>query len=161
MISTISTCGGIFTGLQSDFSGDARAYGPLALAFLGDGVFELMVRERLLQEGSMPAGKLHSMAVRRVNAAAQSGAYGALLEVLTQEETDILKRGRNASSAKTPKSATVEQYRKATAIEALFGYLYLRGETARLRELFGLIYDQMPADHTEEQPQSFRPGAKG
>lgn len=118
---------------------DPGQLSPVALAFIGDGVFELMVRERLLRRGSMPAGVLHRMAVRKVCASSQAKAFPALEAALTGEESGILKRGRNANTSRAPKSCTVEEYRKATAIEALMGYLYLKGETERLEELFDLI----------------------
>ena len=86
----------------------------------------------------MPAGKLHKLAVARVSAAAQARFYDALEAVLCQQERDILRRGRNANSARAPKSCTYEDYRKATAIEALFGYLYLKEDKARLAQLFAL-----------------------
>ena len=110
----------------------------MALAFVGDAVFELMVRRMLLCRGGMPAGKLHRMAVQRVSAAAQARAYEALEAQLSPEEQDILRRGRNAHTSRVPKSCTPEDYRKATAIEALFGYLYLKEDKARLAQLFAL-----------------------
>lgn len=121
------------------YEGDPRHLSPLTLAFVGDGVFELLVRERLLKNGSMPAGKLHKMAVERVRASAQAKAYPALEAVLEEEELDILRRGRNANTTKAPKSCTPGEYRMATAIEALFGYLYLQGRTERLHTLYELI----------------------
>lgn len=111
----------------------------MALAFIGDGVFELLVRERLLQNGTLPAHKLHYKAVRRVNAVAQAATYDALEAVLSDEERSILKRGRNASTSSVPKSCTPEEYRKATAIESLLGYLYLKGEIARIAELYEVM----------------------
>ena len=118
---------------------DPKSLSPIALAFIGDGVFELLVRERLLEKGSLPAGKLHHMAVGKVNAQAQSLAYSTLESALNEEELAILKRGRNANTTKVPKSCSPEQYRKATAIEALFGYLYLKGELDRINTLFALV----------------------
>ncbi len=102
-------------------------------------MFELLVRERLLQKGSMPANKLHQLAVQQVKASAQAEAFFPLESVLTDDERSILMRGRNANTSKVPKSCTPDQYRKATAIEALFGYLYLKGETQRLAQLFALF----------------------
>lgn len=118
---------------------DPRQLSPVALAFIGDGVFELLVREGLLQGGSLPAHVLHRKAVKKVNAAAQAAAYEKLEAVLNEEELTILKRGRNANTSKVPKSCTPEEYRKATAIEALFGYLYLKGEIPRLTELYAVM----------------------
>ena len=123
-----------------NFNGDARQYSPAALAFLGDGVFELLVRERLLCAGGMKVGKMHELTVGHVNAAAQAKAYRALLPACSPEEADILKRGRNSNTTKAPKSVTVEEYRKATGVEALFGYLYLQGKTERIRELFEIVW---------------------
>lgn len=111
----------------------------IALAFVGDGVYGLLVRERLVQNGALPADKLHRLAVQKVRASAQAKAYDALLPALTEEETSILKRGRNAATSRVPKSCTVEEYHKATAVEALLGFLYLKGEMERLEGLFALI----------------------
>lgn len=118
---------------------DPCQFSPTALAFIGDGVYELLVRERLLQGGTQPARKLHYMAVKKVKAAAQAAGYDALLAALTEQETAILKRGRNAHTSTVPKSCTPEEYRKATAIESLFGYLYLKGEIARITELYAIM----------------------
>ncbi len=115
---------------------------PAALAFVGDGVFELLVRERLCAAGSMPARKLHALAVKKVRASAQARAYPALEAALTTAEADILRRGRNLSSARVPRSCEPEEYRKATAVEALFGYLYLSGDVDRINELFDVIDKQ-------------------
>ncbi|MDL2233632.1 ribonuclease III [Ruminococcaceae bacterium OttesenSCG-928-L11] len=112
---------------------------PVTLAFIGDGVFELLVRERLLANGSMPANKLHALAVKQVKASAQAAAYPALEAASTETELDILRRGRNANTSKVPKSCTPEDYRKATAMEALFGYLYLSGDLARIHELYRIV----------------------
>ena len=112
---------------------------PLTLAFIGDVVFELLVRKQLVAGGSMPVGRLHAQAVERVNATAQAAAYHRLEAVLTPEELAILKRGRNAHTGRTPKNATALDYRKATGVEALFGYLYLSGQQERLEQLFDTI----------------------
>lgn len=97
------------------------------------------MRERLCGEGSRPVAKLHRAAVEKVCAAAQSGAYRMLEDVLNPEEMEILKRGRNANSARAPKNADVGEYRRATGVEALFGYLYLSGRIERINELFAII----------------------
>jgi len=119
--------------------GNVRSHSPGALAFLGDAVFELLARERLFASGSMKVGKMHMLAVKSVNAGSQAQAYHALLAVCSDEEAGILKRGRNSNTAKVPKSTSPEQYRKATGIEALFGYLYLQGKNQRIRELFEIV----------------------
>ncbi len=118
---------------------DPGGMSPVSLAFIGDGVFELMVREQLVRTGGMPAGKLHLLAVGRVKATAQAAAYDAVMEVCDEEERNILRRGRNVSLSRIPRSCTPEEYHKATAIEALFGYLYLLGKLDRLHFLFRLM----------------------
>lgn len=112
---------------------------PVSLAFVGDCVFELMVRQRLVSGGGMPAGKLHAAAVERVRASAQALAFDAVLALATQAESEILRRGRNVSLSRIPKSCTPEQYHKATAIESLLGFLYLDGQLDRLGEIFEVI----------------------
>ncbi len=111
---------------------------PLTLAFVGDGVYSLLVRERLAQT-NRPAGELHRLSVKQVNARAQAGAAAFLEERLTEKEKSILKRGRNAHVGTVPKSVSVGEYHAATGLEALFGYLYLCGQAERMRELFRMI----------------------
>lgn len=118
---------------------DPKGLSPVTLAFLGDSVFELYIRERIVRDGSVPAAKLHNRAVRRVRGTAQALAYDAVWDACTEEERSILRRGRNVSLSRCPASCTPEQYHKATAIEALLGYVHLKGETARLQELCELI----------------------
>jgi len=112
---------------------------PLTLAFLGDAVFGLMVREKLVCDVNRPAGGLHNESVKLVNARAQAEAMKKLLPELTGEETAIYKRGRNAHTGSTPKNADKSDYQSATGMEALFGYLYLNGEIDRLKEIFDKI----------------------
>ena len=119
-----------------DIPCNPKLYNPLTLAFLGDSVFELLVREQVVAAGSMSPGRLHHAAVRYVCADAQARLYDLIEPVLTEEELDILKRGRNATSVTPPKNADPAHYRKATAVEALFGYLHLCGRLERERELF-------------------------
>lgn len=115
---------------------------PLTLAFLGDGVYELFVREYLVDKGSRPVKKLHSRAVELVRCEAQSKALTEnLWEMLTEEERAVTLRGRNAHVGHVPKNAQVADYHGATALETLFGYLYLKGETERLRELFTAVLE--------------------
>ena len=115
-------------------------YGPAALAFMGDCVFDMLVREMLVSRGSCPAKKLHNEAVTMVNCAAQAHAVGIIEPMLTEKEADVLRRGRNHATSHTPKNATGADYHKATGLECLFGYLYLCGNIERLRELFTAIY---------------------
>ncbi len=119
---------------------------PLTLAFMGDAVYELLVRQQLTMQGSMPANALHKLAVEMVRCSAQAKAYRLLEEKLTEQELAILKRGRNSSSTKCPKNADPIEYRMATGVEALFGYLFLNGEEQRIRELFRLILEDTLAD---------------
>ena len=111
-------------------------YSPLTLAFLGDAVYELCARQYVGAQKNRPVGELHQRAVALVNAGAQSAALERLLPLLTPEELAVFKRGRNASASSTPKHAEIADYRRATGVEALFGYLFLRGEQQRLQELF-------------------------
>lgn len=124
--------------------------GALTLALVGDGVYELMVREYLLGAGNPPAGKLHRETVQWVRAQAQARAYEWLLPLLTPPEQEVLRRGRNASPQSRPKNASPGDYHKATAVEALFGYLYLMGENGRLRQLFSEIAGRQAALRQEE-----------
>ncbi|HIV02455.1 MAG TPA: ribonuclease III [Candidatus Aphodoplasma excrementigallinarum] len=113
-------------------------YGPLALAFVGDGVYELYVRTRLMRAGSLQANKLHRLATQYVKAGAQAASVRAILDKLSEEEGAVYRRGRNAKSATVPKNADVAEYRMATGFEALLGYLYLSGRAERLREIMEL-----------------------
>jgi len=119
---------------------DANQYSPLTLAFLGDSVYEQLVRERLVLTANMPVKKLHAEAVERVRASYQSNAAERLLPVLTEEETAVFRRGRNATGNTVPKSSDPAEYRRATGLEALFGYLRLTENYERIRELFDLIW---------------------
>lgn len=120
---------------------EANSYSPLTLAFLGDSVYDTLVREHLLYKANMPVSKLHSMKVKLVCAEFQSQAFDTLAEKLTERELSVLKRGRNATGNTVPKHADTVQYRRATAIEALFGYLKLTGKNERIEELFELIIE--------------------
>lgn len=112
---------------------------PLTLAFVGDAVYEIFVRELLVCKANRPAGELHRLAVKQVKAGAQSAAAHKLIEYLDDKETAVLRRGRNTRTNHIPKGSSVAEYHYATGIEALFGYLYLKGNIERLRELFKLI----------------------
>ena len=118
---------------------EANAYSPLSLAFLGDSVYDTLVREHLLMKANLPVSKLHSAKIKLVCAEFQSDAYEKVAEQLSERELAVLKRGRNATGNTVPKHADALQYRRATAIESLFGFLYITGKTERVRELFALI----------------------
>ena len=113
----------------------------LNLAFVGDTVFDLLVRETLVCEGNRPVKQQHALAAARVKAAAQAEAAQKLLPVLTEREKEQFLRGRNAHPNHTAKNATTGDYHYATGLETLFGYLYLSGEIDRLRALFALLQD--------------------
>ncbi len=123
----------------------AAQYSPLALAFLGDAVFGRYVRERLLTDANMPAGKLHGLSVRYVCAEFQAAAIEWLSGELTQTEADLYRRGRNTGGNHVPKHSTVAEYRAATGLETLFGYLALSGQETRARTLFELIWSEKEA----------------
>ncbi len=115
---------------------------PLALAYIGDGVYELYVRTRVIEENpDLPARKLHLHTVRYVKARAQSQSVGAMLDLLTDEETAVYRRGRNAKSNTAPKNADLIEYKRATGFEALVGYVYLAGNEDRLNELMNIAYE--------------------
>lgn len=118
---------------------EAKQYSPLALAFLGDSVYEIMVREHILLSANMPASELHSIKIKRVCAAYQAAAIELIMPTLNEKEITIYKRGRNATGNSVPKNGNAADYHKATGLEALFGYLHLTGNTNRLQELFDMI----------------------
>lgn len=114
---------------------DVRAYSPLTLAYIGDAVYELIVRTIVVERANRAANELHKSTVKYVNARVQANMIESLLEELTEEELAVYKRGRNAKSHTAAKNASIQDYRKATGFEALVGYLYLSGKTARILEL--------------------------
>lgn len=117
-------------------------YSPLVLAYIGDSVYEVFTRKKLLGMNSdLPAHKLHKENIRYVNAAAQSVGTEAILPKLTETELSIYKRGRNAKSATVPKHADLADYRRATGFEALLGYLSLSGQTERLNDIMETAFE--------------------
>lgn len=114
---------------------DIRAYSPLTLAYIGDCVYDLVIRTVVVERGNEPANKLHKKTVAYVKAQTQAAMIEALLPYLTEEEETVYKRGRNAKSYTSAKNASIGDYRKATGMEALVGYLYLTGQEARIMEL--------------------------
>ena len=109
------------------------------LAFVGDSVYALYVREKLCAI-DRPSGTLHSESVKYVNASSQAKAYNVIKDILSEKESDIFKRGRNAHTSTTPKNSTNADYHTATGLEALFGYLHLSGQNVRAKELFEVIW---------------------
>lgn len=118
---------------------EPNSLSPLNLAFLGDCVYELLVRETLVCEANRPINDLHRESVKYVSASAQTQAFEKIKDILTTEELAQFKRARNAKTGHSPKSATVAEYHTATGLESLFGWLYLNNETERIRELFNKI----------------------
>lgn len=110
----------------------------LQLAYIGDTVYDLFVRTDIMEKHDESVQKLHKRAVMRVNAAAQARAFDLIEEMLTEEEHDVARRARNAHS-RPPKNQNPGDYSRATALEALCGYLYLSGRKERLKELFEII----------------------
>lgn len=109
-------------------------YSPLVLAYIGDSVYEMFVRTYLIREVNFPVKKLHRDAIALVNASAQAELYHKIEGILTEEETAVYKRGRNTNSH-PPRNADLQDYKVATGVEALIGYLYLKGESDRILEL--------------------------
>lgn len=114
---------------------------PLNLAFIGDCIYELLVRETLVCNANRPVNDLHRESVQFVSAKAQTEAYHKIRDMLTEEEYAVYKRGRNAKVGHNPKSATQSEYHTATGLEALFGYLYIMESTERIKELFKIIHE--------------------
>ena len=124
---------------MSDFS----LIGAHALAYLGDSVLECLIRERLILKGFEKSGKLNSEALKYVTAVNQAKAFENIDNILTEKETDIFRRGKNSSHLNIPKSASPKEYKTATGLEAIFGYLRLCKNEERILELFSLAYPEL------------------
>ena len=114
---------------------DLRSYSPRTLAYIGDAVYELIIRTVLVKKGNCPVNRLHKKASSLVKAGAQSAIMEVIEEELTPEELSVYRRGRNAHSPTMAKHATMADYRRATGFEALMGYLYLKEDYTRMIEL--------------------------
>lgn len=121
---------------------DVRTYSPLALAYIGDAVYDLVIRTVVVERANRAANELHKRTTKYVKAEAQADMIEALLEELTEEELAVYKRGRNAKSYTMAKNASMADYRKATGMEALIGYLYLQNRMDRVLELVRLGIDK-------------------
>ena len=117
---------------------DLRTYSPLTLAYIGDAIFELVVRTVLVERKNMQPEKLHKAATKIVKAETQSLMIEGLKEELTEEELAVFKRGRNAKAVTRAKNASMSEYRRATGFEALMGYLYLKGDVERMIRLISM-----------------------
>lgn len=127
--------------LEKEYDGvSPRELSPLVLAYIGDAVYEVLARTRVIALGNAPVNKMNAKAKRIVNAKSQCEAYFKLEDKLTDEEAAVFRRGRNANSYTHPKNMDITDYRYASGLEALFGYLYLSGQNERITELFELVY---------------------
>ncbi len=123
-----------------DILTDAQQYSPLVLAYMGDAVYELYVRKMLVEKGNTQVDKLHKSAIQIVKAEAQCEAFRKIENELTEKEMVVFKRGRNTKSS-VPKHSSVAEYRTATGLEALIGYIYLTGDNSRLDYIMNLILE--------------------
>ncbi|MBQ9710535.1 MAG: ribonuclease III [Clostridia bacterium] len=119
---------------------EIKTVSAAALAYLGDSVIEICVREHLVKNGLSSSARLNEEALRYVKATAQAEAMKNILPILTEEENSVFRRGRNIGHTSTPKSAKTREYRTATGMEALFGWLHLMGRAERIKELFSVAY---------------------
>ena len=129
---------GFLTGILAAFPGkqqDVRTYSPLTLAYIGDAVYDLIIRTVVVERANRPANDLHRTAVKYVSANAQSKIVQALMGHLTEEEQSVYRRGKNSKPHTTAKNASVTDYLKATGFEAVVGYLYLTNRMERALEL--------------------------
>lgn len=130
---------------------DLREQSPLALAFVGDGVYELLVRQRTVENARLPLGRLHATAIGYVSAPHQARGLAAIEPMLSEEESAVVRRGRNADKASVSRHATREEYCASTALESLFGWLYLQNRQERILELFEVIWNTLAAEHEAAQ----------
>ncbi len=130
--------------LNGEKLGHEKEISPLALAYIGDAVFELLIRSIVICNGNAPVNKLHKKARDFVNAKSQAQMVFRMMENFTEEEKAVFRRGRNAKSFTVPKNADIMDYRHATGLEAVFGYLYLSGNLDRAIELLeiGLLQNK-------------------
>ncbi len=128
---------------------DIREMNPLSLAFMGDGVLELLVRQHLVERSRLLPGKLHAEAVRYVSARSQFLEMKLLEPLLTEEEHAVFRRGKNANKATVAKHASVEEYRTSTGFECLLGWLYLKGRNDRIAELMNVLWRDFEPEEKE------------
>jgi len=131
---------GSFFGIEGK---DIRSFSPLTLAYIGDAIYEIVIRTIIVEKGNAPVNKLHHKASSLVKAVAQKEAMEKILPLLTKEEEAIYKRGRNAKSYTSAKNASVIDYRIATGFEALMGFLYLMGRNERMLELVKIAVNNL------------------
>jgi ribonuclease-3 family protein len=133
-------------------STDIKTYSPLTLAFIGDSIFDLIMRTAVVESGNAPVNKIHKRVTKLVQASAQAALYFQIKDQLTEEELAVFKRGRNAKSFTSAKNAGIVEYRTATGLEALVGYLYLTNQTKRMLELVKQGLNPLPGsnENTED-----------
>lgn len=132
---------GLLAAIQNTFPGrqqDVRAYSPLTLAYIGDAIYDVIIRTVVVERANRPANDLHRITVQYVSANAQSQIVQTLMEDMTGEEQAVYRRGKNSKPHTTAKNASVADYLKATGFEAVIGYLYLTGRMDRVLELVRL-----------------------
>lgn len=130
---------------------DIREYSPLTLAYIGDCIYDLVIKSLVINEGNKQVNKLHQETSRLVQASAQSLMMRAMQEHLTEEEHAVYKRGRNAKSVSPAKNQSITDYRRATGFEALLGYLYLKKDYKRLLDLVKIGLDSLDDSKTDAQ----------
>lgn len=130
---------------------DIREYSPLTLAYIGDCIYDLVIKSLVINEGNKQVNKLHQETSKLVQASAQSLMMRTMQEHLTEEEHAVYKRGRNAKSVSPAKNQSITDYRRATGFEALLGYLYLKKDYKRLLELVKIGLDSLDNSKTEAQ----------
>lgn len=141
-----------FGGLVDHFpltKSELRSYSPLSLAYIGDCIYELMIRTMIVTRGNERPASYHGTTISYVNAAAQTRVLAGIKPVLTEEENAVFRRGRNAKSLSPAKNQSLHDYRIATGFEALMGYLYLSGQSGRIQELLetGIPYLEEQEEH--------------
>ncbi|MEY8339043.1 ribonuclease III domain-containing protein [Lachnospiraceae bacterium 62-35] len=144
---------------------DADSYSPLALAYIGDAAYELLIRTKVMNHGNVQVNKMHKRTADLVKAGTQARLYKLIEEELAEEERAVYRRGRNAKSGTMARHATVADYRTATGFEALMGWLYLRGDIERMAELTaaglskaGMLRDGMSSVEGREKPENHMQG---
>lgn len=130
---------------------DIRTYSPLTLAYIGDCVYDLVIKSLIINRGNQPVNKLHKETSRLVQASAQSAMMRFMQEHLTEEEHGVYRRGRNAKSVSPAKNQSITDYRRATGFEALLGYLYLKKEYGRIVELIKIGLDGLNGKAEERE----------
>ena len=122
---------------------DVREQSPLALAFVGDAVYTLLIREHIATDKRQPINKLNQLSVKYISAKGQFMALGLITEILTEAEQNMVRRGKNASKASVAKHASVEEYRSSTGFECMLGYLKLTGQDDRIKYLVDYIFENL------------------